>query len=97
MPDMHPIIKNNWAIVAFIFGLVINAASAYIAVQISISKMDTRITSIEERQNRQGETIRLLQQNDSEIRDSIARLETNVSNMKDDVNYIRDKLDRVFP
>lgn len=94
---MQNLLKNNWAIIATIIGLLLNSASAYIAVQISISKMDTRITAIEQRQDRQGDTIRLLQDQNVNFQTSLARLETSVSNLEDDMDYIRNKLDRVFP
>lgn len=94
---MYENLKSNWAIIAFVIGLLINSASAYIAVQVSLSKMDTRVSFVEARQDRQGEAIGKLQNDVTDFKSSLARLEANVTNLSSNVDYIRNKLDRTFP
>jgi len=90
MTSVPNFLKSYWNIVFTVITCIITLTAGYYSYGF-------RIQAMEERQDRQDLAIVKLQSDVSDFKTSIARLEANVTNLSNNVDYIRTKLDKVFP
>lgn len=82
----------------FLMGFVKNNAWAIVIVTASVvaqwSIFSTRLTAIEQRQDRQGDSIQTIQNSLSDVQTQYAGLNAKLDGISDNVSYIRSRLDK---
>lgn len=72
----------------------IAAATIIISLVTQWAIFGVRLASVEERQNRQGTTIQALQSQVTGLANDISGMKEKLNSINDNVNYIRNRIDR---
>lgn len=79
--------KSYWPLALSVITVIISLAAQW-------AILGYRIANVEARQDRQGASITTLQQQVGDLTSAISGMKSDIGSIKDNVTYIRDRIDR---